>query len=249
MKYIYGLVDPRTRGVRYVGQTVSPEQRYSQHVSSTENTPKGVWIQELRSVGLKPDFIILDTTESEDQVNYLETWWILLGRRQGWELTNGTNPGVWRASEDFKIIFADELLRMYDEHRTACERLSAETISMAIEHAKRNENVKWANRVQLAVTGLVSLFGAASFVHFSIDAWTPAGSMNAFAYFGFASIWIALLICLYLYHYIMKVEREDPVEPDPISMTFPSWAYYVMISCVTVMAGTMAIVDLIKRFA
>lgn len=50
--WIYALVDPMTRQIRYIGQTVNPESRYRQHAKS--NTPVGEWFEELRILGAEP---------------------------------------------------------------------------------------------------------------------------------------------------------------------------------------------------
>lgn len=40
MKYIYALIDPRTRQIRYVGQTDDLTKRLQQHITDKSNTPK-----------------------------------------------------------------------------------------------------------------------------------------------------------------------------------------------------------------
>lgn len=95
MRYIYALVDPRDNTIRYVGQTDDMKRRYSQHVSRIEETTKGAWIQELRALNQKPYIVMLDICDDQRQSNYLESWWMILGRRQGWRLVNGTCYRVW----------------------------------------------------------------------------------------------------------------------------------------------------------
>jgi hypothetical protein len=61
--YLYGLVDPRTKVLRYIGKTKNPANRYSQHCNSYKHsekrTPVVEWIGELANEGLKPDMIFL----------------------------------------------------------------------------------------------------------------------------------------------------------------------------------------------
>jgi len=68
---IYGLADPRTGIIRYVGQTVmAPEVRLKGHLSeATPNfrnlpslNPKQVWISELVELGMEPAIVILART-------------------------------------------------------------------------------------------------------------------------------------------------------------------------------------------
>src|SRR3990167_9855102 len=55
---IYALVDPRTGGVRYVGQTVKPESRLRGHLREARKNPERMrktrWIAEMFSCGLEP---------------------------------------------------------------------------------------------------------------------------------------------------------------------------------------------------
>ena len=141
MKHIYGLVDPRDRQIKYVGQSNDPERRYQQHINAIEDTAKGIWIQGLRTIGQLPEFILIDKCPDEDAF-YLENWWILVGRRQGWPLTNGTNPGEWRAQEDFKQIFDSHLKAMEVEHKRTLEALETD----AIRAARLSEATRWIGR-------------------------------------------------------------------------------------------------------
>lgn len=60
---IYGLVDPRTDYIRYVGKANKPKTRLAGHLAPSQikrNTPKINWLNELRSEGKKPDIVILE---------------------------------------------------------------------------------------------------------------------------------------------------------------------------------------------
>jgi len=59
MKTIYGLSDPETHELCYIGQTSNLERRWVQHVSSPGNLKNGnvfltKWITDLAELGLKP---------------------------------------------------------------------------------------------------------------------------------------------------------------------------------------------------
>lgn len=61
---IYGLRDPRTGAVRYIGSSEHIERRYWQHVERVALDQGGgiwkqAWMLELRRAGLKPDLLIL----------------------------------------------------------------------------------------------------------------------------------------------------------------------------------------------
>ncbi len=64
---IYGLTDPRTDKVRYVGKTVTTtKQRLAGHISETRAgraSRKNAWIAGLLDAGLKPGIVVLATVD------------------------------------------------------------------------------------------------------------------------------------------------------------------------------------------
>lgn len=97
MKYIYALIDPRTRQIRYIGQTDDLPKRLQQHIMDKSNTPKTEWIKGLLVANLRPDIIQLAQIEDEDNAHMIEYRWVYFGRKNGWELTNT----VGMKSEDY----------------------------------------------------------------------------------------------------------------------------------------------------
>ena len=89
---IYGLVDPRTDAIRYVGKTKHMKRRLSEHINDKEITKKANWIKKLRSLNLKPTIIELDSVP-ETEHEFWEIYWIAQLKAWGIELLNGTNGG------------------------------------------------------------------------------------------------------------------------------------------------------------
>lgn len=99
---IYGLHDPITNEIRYVGKTKQPlKKRLSQHlwVKNISNPHKFNWIEKLKNKGLKPNIILLEIC---DELNWVERekYWI----RSIDNLTNLTYGG-----ED-GLFFSDDIL-------------------------------------------------------------------------------------------------------------------------------------------
>lgn len=88
MIYIYGLIDPLTNQISYVGQSNDPFRRWEEHCSG-DNTLKGEWVRRLKASGITPVVVILDHVHGGDPF-LVENWWIEFGRRMGWPLTNST---------------------------------------------------------------------------------------------------------------------------------------------------------------
>lgn len=111
--YIYGLTDPNGN-IKYVGQSVNPQLRYMQHLVDSTDTPKTRWIRALLNNGHKPGLVILEKVEPQ-QAHFTETWWIVLGRNRGWELTNVGLPT--RSSPNFGDLFAQQLKEEFEQFR------------------------------------------------------------------------------------------------------------------------------------
>jgi hypothetical protein len=89
--YIYALIDPTTRLVRYVGKSVSVKHRFWTHICTPDpNTHRGRWIQKLRASGLVPVLETLETINDPDNNKWQarEKYWIKWMRDEGYELTN-----------------------------------------------------------------------------------------------------------------------------------------------------------------
>lgn len=86
---IYLLKDPRTNEVRYVGCSKNIQQRFKNHLNKARDlfTDKRKWLEELRTLKLKP---LLEIIESVEDSNYLERekYWIKYYREKGCNLTN-----------------------------------------------------------------------------------------------------------------------------------------------------------------
>lgn len=78
--YIYGLVDPNTLIVKYVGQATNPQRRLYTHITVREKTQNGpsklhAWIDQLSAVNQKSSITILEITTVETSTER-ELWWM-----------------------------------------------------------------------------------------------------------------------------------------------------------------------------
>lgn len=95
---IYGLVDPRDNRVRYVGKSTSGFTRPKKHTNPSRLKSDGCWhktnwVNELISLNLKPQIIVLETHNDESTLNHAEKWNIVYYRSLGFDLTNLTDGG------------------------------------------------------------------------------------------------------------------------------------------------------------
>lgn len=92
--YIYGIVDPLSKHVKYIGWTTKPiEKRLREHIKDSKHynkTYKHHWINSIISAGLYPEIILLEEVEYEDRAKK-EMFWISKYGREN--LTNSTDGG------------------------------------------------------------------------------------------------------------------------------------------------------------
>lgn len=93
MHYIYGLIDPFTHKVRYIGQSIRPYQRLTNHCNDKSKTHRTNWIQSLIRIGSRPRLIILQELPSGSDWKSAEIKWISISRKYNWPLTNCTDGG------------------------------------------------------------------------------------------------------------------------------------------------------------
>jgi hypothetical protein len=93
MTTIYGLVDPRSGAVRYVGKTVNPRDRFTSHCRPSAKLPNvRAWVAELHSQGLKPTLEVLERVHQADS-DASEMRWIATVSARGEPLLNHTAGG------------------------------------------------------------------------------------------------------------------------------------------------------------
>lgn len=90
--YIYGLCDPRTQELRYVGVTNDLERRISQHLRDRSISRKANWIRSLLKENYKPEMFVIEEVE-ESNWQEREQHWIGFYRGAGSDLTNLTIGG------------------------------------------------------------------------------------------------------------------------------------------------------------
>jgi NUMOD3 motif len=91
--FIYTLIDPLTNSIRYIGQSIRPMERLTNHCNDKSECHRTHWIQSLLKQEMRPLLLVLDCVASDDDWRTVERDWIAYGRERGWSLTNGTDGG------------------------------------------------------------------------------------------------------------------------------------------------------------
>jgi hypothetical protein len=92
--FIYTLSDPRDNLVRYIGKSNNPKQRLKNHCNRARYRPthKFNWIEQLRTLGLKPHLEILDIVLISEW-KFWEQYWINQFQQWNFDLVNYCNGG------------------------------------------------------------------------------------------------------------------------------------------------------------
>lgn len=86
--YIYGLIDPLTDQLRYIGRTNNLNSRLSQHITKPCSDEMSNWIKDLASYNERPRMITLQACDGLDPKK-TEASWIKVASYLGAALING----------------------------------------------------------------------------------------------------------------------------------------------------------------
>ena len=128
--FIYGLADPRTGLVRYIGRTTTGMERPRHHwyfypSKNNHATHKTHWVDELKSLGLRFEIKVLEEVADDDvdSIELLERYWIAQAKEAGWNLTNTTEGGEgakgrvgFKHDAATRARITESLKKFYAEH-------------------------------------------------------------------------------------------------------------------------------------
>jgi len=93
---IYGLLEPITKEIRYVGKAINLSSRIRAHYEPNRlmsKTHKNNWLNKLINNNEEPIVVVLEVCERKELLNEAEIKWIAHYRGVGCDLTNGTDGG------------------------------------------------------------------------------------------------------------------------------------------------------------
>lgn len=110
--YIYGLIDPNTKIIRYIGKSDCPKTRLANHIQTSKKskTHKSNWINSLIKYKKKPELIILEEVDYNNWEER-EKYWIKKYKDDGVDVTNFTNGG--EGTDKIYFIDKEELYQKY----------------------------------------------------------------------------------------------------------------------------------------
>jgi hypothetical protein len=142
MRCVYGLTDPRTGKIHYVGATrlghSRPSANWTPSALAVElNEAKRMWLEEVREIGT-PGILILERIDSPKpyDLGAAEKRWILALREQGHPLTN-ISPG----GDGFPgYVHSADTRRKISEAKQGVPRSPADRAKMSASHLTRDRS-------------------------------------------------------------------------------------------------------------
>ena len=91
--YIYALLDPETKEIRYIGKTDNPPERLKNHLNEQGKWHRINWLKSLKKRGLKPVMRIIEEVAEGINWEERERYWIAYYQSIGINLVNRTDGG------------------------------------------------------------------------------------------------------------------------------------------------------------
>ena len=139
MIYIYELIHPISKEVRYIGQTSNPRIRLNSHCrgNKSRKTHTTNWIQSLLDVGLKPEMVIFDICDKSNS-DIVEQKHIREYKEKGYNLTNHSIGG--HSSLGCKHSLESRLKRSIESKGRKCNYSEESLKSKKLKHSEYLKN-------------------------------------------------------------------------------------------------------------
>jgi hypothetical protein len=156
---IYGLLDPDTLELRYIGKTNQPEKRMKQHLYASQlktKTHRNDWIRSLLQQGKKPAFIVLE--QNVQDADEAEISWIVKTRQLGARLTNGTNGGDGhKGGHPLSVETRRKIAHAHKGQKRSPEAIVAMKAAQTDEWRRKRQETKMATKKPNPSSGYVGV--------------------------------------------------------------------------------------------
>lgn len=115
--YVYGLIDPQTNCICYIGKAEDVDRRLASHLQANgvSNLAKNRWITSLKRQGLEPQIVVLEHNEDTSAILEAETRWIRTGLQLGWPLLNMAKTECQSYSDKITQVIGEWLIENHRE--------------------------------------------------------------------------------------------------------------------------------------
>ena len=133
---IYGLTDPDTNEVRYVGKSASGLDRPREHKKPCNletETHKNHWIKSLMNQGKTYGIKVIEEVTNPDLLSDREIYWIATYKQSGVKLTNGTDGGEGALGREVK----EETKKIMSEKRKEFHKQNPDVAKKVAEKQRK----------------------------------------------------------------------------------------------------------------
>ena len=136
---IYGLYDPRTDELRYIGQAASAARRHRQHLANLfqSNLQLYKWKLKLDALGLEPRFVVIEEHDNSEDANAAERESIRKARADGIPLLNMAGGGLGVRPKKIDKLTRDDWIEIALRYRHARQSLT-EISSLLSEYCSKS---------------------------------------------------------------------------------------------------------------
>lgn len=138
--FIYGICDPRTSQLRYIGKTkVRLDMRLSSHMRITNIDHRSNWLANLRKNKIQPDIFVIEEVENWREA---ERFWIAFFKSIGCKLVNQTFGGDGLSGGNSTSFKPGQ--KAWNEGK----KYSAKTRKKISEAGKRRKHEPWTKEMR-----------------------------------------------------------------------------------------------------
>lgn len=153
--FIYGLADPRTDAVHYIGKSKTGFRRPRNHGNYLlwkDRTPKGDWVRQLVADKVTYRIVVLEEAQRVEDLDAMECFWIAQGRGLGWPLTNVTKGGKgWLGGKHRE--HAKRLIGRANARPHTLEHRRKNSEGLKRRYAETPRSPEWRVRLSKALAG------------------------------------------------------------------------------------------------
>lgn len=157
--HIYGLFEPATGELRYIGKSINPAARLRNHLNDKSKCHRANWIQALQRQGLTPRMEIIETLWGEWPWQEAERFWIRRTLQAGCRLVNNTSGGDGvpdlppETREKMRQVWLgrkhkpETLIKL---SKASKGRVKSEKSKAVMRQKMKGREIKWAGKLAVA---------------------------------------------------------------------------------------------------
>lgn len=152
---VYGLLEPTTNEIRYVGKATDLDTRVRKHLQPSkliENTHKNNWLKKLINQNEKPLVVVLKKCEDEKDLNQSEIQYINEYKTLGCKLTNATEGGDGGRMSDESLFKMRETKRLNKQEPFWLNKKLSEEHCKNISEGKKGYTPTENTKIKLSET-------------------------------------------------------------------------------------------------